>query len=121
MRRSIFSGLACALLLALLSGCSNPPVQQSVPRFEAGACPFMPGRGFVDGQNIRCGSLIVREDRAGSNRATIKLAVAILKTPSANPAPDPIIYLSSGPGESPLTDFAPPLHTGRADLLSGQS
>lgn len=106
MRRIIQIGPGCALLLALLGGCGNPPTQ-SVPRFEASACSFSLGRGFVDGQNIRCGYLIVRADRQNHNSPTLRLAVAILKNPSAQPAPDPVIYLSGGPGESPLTDFAP--------------
>jgi len=107
MQRIIPIGLSCSLLLALLSGCGNPPPGPQVPRFVASPCSFKLGTGFVDGQNIRCGSLIVREDRRTPNSPTIQLAVAILKTSNAHPAPDPVLYLSGGPGESPLTDFAP--------------
>lgn len=107
MRRIILIGFGWSLLLALLSGCGNPPPGPQVPRFVAGPCSFKLGTGFVDGQNVRCGSLIVREDRHNPNSPTIRLAVAILKTSNAHPVPDPILYLSGGPGESPLTDFAP--------------
>jgi pimeloyl-ACP methyl ester carboxylesterase len=102
------SSLAAALLLALvLPGCASTTSTQSVPRFEPTPCAYKLGQGIVDGTNVHCGFLIVREDRANPHSRTIKLAVAILKTPSATPAADPVIYLSGGPGESPLTDFAP--------------
>jgi pimeloyl-ACP methyl ester carboxylesterase len=108
MRRVPLLGLACSLSLVLLGGCSStPPSTQQVPRFERGACALKLGQGFVDGQNIQCGFLIVRQDRANANSPTIKLAVAILKPSSTATASDPVIYLSGGPGESPLTDFAP--------------
>jgi pimeloyl-ACP methyl ester carboxylesterase len=107
MQRIILIGLGCSLLLALLSGCGNPPPGPQAPRFEAGPCSFKLGTGFVDDQNVRCGSLIVRADRHDPHSPTIRLAVAILKTSNAHPAPDPVLYLSGGPGESPLTDFAP--------------
>jgi pimeloyl-ACP methyl ester carboxylesterase len=107
MQRFILIGVSCTFLLALLSGCGNPPLGPQVPRFVAGPCSFNLGMGFVRGQNIRCGSLIVSEDRHNPSSPTIRLAVAILTTPNAHPAADPILYLSGGPGESPLTDFAP--------------
>jgi pimeloyl-ACP methyl ester carboxylesterase len=62
---------------------------------------------MMEGRDVRCGVLIVRLDRQRTDSPIIKLAVVILKTPSAHPAPDPVIFLSGGPGESPLTDFAP--------------
>lgn len=102
------TSLAVSLLLALvLPGCASTTTTQSVPRFEPTPCNYKLGQGIVDGTNVHCGFLIVREDRANSHSRTIKLAVAILKTPKSTPAPDPAIYLSGGPGESPLTDFAP--------------
>jgi pimeloyl-ACP methyl ester carboxylesterase len=103
----ILIGLVCIFLLALLFGCGTVPPGPQVPRFVAGPCSFKLGRDFVDGQNIKCGSLVVREDRHNPNSPTIRLAVAILKTSNAHPDPDPVLYLSGGPGESPLTDFAP--------------
>src|SRR5262249_19665263 len=88
-------------------GCASTTTTQSVPHFEPTSCTYKLGQGIVDGTNVHCGFLIMREDRANPHSRTIKLAVAILKTPSSTPAPDPVIYLSGGPGESPLTDFAP--------------
>src|SRR5215472_777739 len=99
--------LALALLLTLLPGCSSPTPTTAVPRFEPSVCAFIPGYGITDGLNLTCGILVVREDRSNPHSRTINLAVAIFKTPSSTPALDPVIYLSGGPGESPLTDIAP--------------
>ncbi len=107
MPRVILIGLGCPFLLALLFGCGNPPPSPQVPRFVAGPCSFKLGTGFIDGQNVRCGSLIVREDRHNPDSPTIQLAVTILKTSNSHHTLDPVLYLSGGPGESPLTDFAP--------------
>jgi pimeloyl-ACP methyl ester carboxylesterase len=50
------------------------------------------------GYKIDCGYLFVPEDRARSESHLIKLAVAILRSPSAHPAPDPVVFLGGGPG-----------------------
>src|SRR5262245_44265064 len=92
------TSLAVSLLLALvLPSCASTTTTQSVPHFESTPCMYKLGQGIVEGTTVRCGFLIVREDRANPHSRTIKLAVAILKTPSSTPAPDPVIYLSGGP------------------------
>ena len=110
MRHLVHVGLGLSLLLLVLAACapSSTVSTTRVPRFEPGHCTFQLGAGIVDGTNVRCGFLIVREDRTNPHSRTIKLAVAILKNPFPTlAATDPVIYLSGGPGESPLTDFAP--------------
>ncbi|MFN8038312.1 MAG: alpha/beta fold hydrolase [Acidimicrobiales bacterium] len=42
-----------------------------------------------------------RRDRAGSG--TVRLAVAVLRSPNPNKAPDPVVYLEGGPGGSALS------------------
>ncbi|MGE7384263.1 alpha/beta hydrolase [Streptomyces sp. NPDC004126] len=42
------------------------------------------------------------ENRANPNGRTIRLAVAIVPAASSHPAPDPVVYLSGGPGEVPI-------------------
>lgn len=108
MRRVFHAGLALALLTTLLAGCApRSTTTDQLPRFEPSACSFRHGAGIVDGQNVHCGWLVVPEDHAHSSGRTIKLAVVRFQTHSATPAPDPVIYLAGGPGESPLTDYAP--------------
>jgi pimeloyl-ACP methyl ester carboxylesterase len=65
---------------------------------------------------VVCGFLVVPEDRSHPHGATIRLAVAIFKTPSATPAPDPIIFLQGGPGGRIIQDYAPLVMTHQLDL-----
>jgi pimeloyl-ACP methyl ester carboxylesterase len=73
------------------------PVRLS--RFEAGPCPFGTG-----GMRVDCGTLIVPQNREQPDGMMIRLAVAVVRTGGANPAPDPVVYLSGGPGSPALSD-----------------
>lgn len=79
-----------------------PPPTLLPPYFEPGPCLLeIPAR-----QTIDCGVLIVPEDRSNlAEPGVVRLAVAILKTKSRNPAPDPVVYLSGGPGGHALINF----------------
>ena len=68
----------------------------STPRFETAPCPILPGVKAL--ATARCGRLIVPESRARPNGRALRLPVAILPSLSKQPAPDPIVYLSGGPG-----------------------
>jgi pimeloyl-ACP methyl ester carboxylesterase len=76
----------------------SAPAQEAVPRFEPSDCPFQVPAGAA----VECGYLVVPEDRGQPDGRTIRLAVAILKSRSDNPAPDPVVYLAGGPGASAL-------------------
>jgi pimeloyl-ACP methyl ester carboxylesterase len=73
---------------------------------------------------MQCGFLTVPENRTKSGSRTIRLAVAVLKSTSATPSPDPMLYLSGGPGQPNLSnnmqafsrDFAAPVQSKR-DLV----
>jgi len=70
------------------------PTPNYTPVFESVPCDFStPAQARVD-----CGFVIVPEDRNSDPADTIRLAVAIYRSPSSAPKPDPIIYLSGGPG-----------------------
>lgn len=98
---------ACNLSVTVPSIVStSTPIATGIPRFQPGACPFTLGSAFVEGRNVTCGFLVVPEDRANTQSPTIQVAVAVFKTPSANPAPDPIIFLQGGPGGRIIKDFA---------------
>lgn len=73
---------------------------------------------FVQGKNVFCGTLTVPEDRANANSPLIKLAVARFKSPSAHPAPDPIIFLQGGPGGRIIEDIASTLVGGKLNLTT---
>lgn len=74
------------------------------PVFAAEACEFKVPAGAA----VECGFLTVPEERTGDLTDTIQLAVAIYRSPSANPAPDPVLFLQGGPGSSAVawsTDY----------------
>jgi pimeloyl-ACP methyl ester carboxylesterase len=72
------------------------------PDYQETACPFDLPPGQVEGQTVECGILEVPENRADPNSRQIRLAVAIFRHPDGATQPDPIIYLSGGPGGSSL-------------------
>jgi pimeloyl-ACP methyl ester carboxylesterase len=98
MKRLIFS-----LLLAIFFIVNAiPPAraqETNVPRFESIDCPF----GIPFNEKIRCGFLIVPENRSIASSPTIKIGVAIISSHATHPAPDPIFFLNGGPGGSLLT------------------
>ncbi|CAG0942504.1 partial Carboxylesterase B, partial [Anaerolineae bacterium] len=77
-----------------LSPVRSVAAQADVPRFESAPCPFVMPRD----ERIDCGYLIVAEDRSQPSDRTIKIGVAIVKSHSPKPQPDPLIVLNGGPG-----------------------
>ena len=87
--------LALVLMSCLVSGCC---ARQSLPHFERATCQF----AVPAGQVVDCGYLTVLENHSIPGSQPIRLHVAIFRTQSENPAPDPIVYLEGGPGGSAL-------------------
>lgn len=75
----------------------------SWPRYEVADCPF----SVPSDINIECGYLTVPEQRSNPDSPTIQLAVAVVHTNAPNPAPDPVVYLSGGPGAAALEQAIP--------------
>ncbi len=99
------------------------PAPQSI-RYEPGDCQFDLPIGAIEGSDIECGFLIVPERHLNPDGPTIKLAVAIINSTSANPLPDPFVMAQGGPGGSTI-QFAQlminsPLRTNRDIILFDQ-
>lgn len=79
-------------------------------RFQPSACLFALPPKVRQGQEVDCGYLSVLEQRLaartpgqpGDAARIIRLAVAIFHPPGGAQHPDPVIYLSGGPGASVL-------------------
>ena len=105
--------VALVVVLVVLAGgygvfrAISPPTPQASSAFQQIHCPFTLGLGLVEGKDVRCGFLVVPEDRSQPKGHTIRLAVAIFKTPNPNPAPDPLLVLGGGPGEPLLATAGP--------------
>ncbi len=104
---------------APLSGSLHGRLAAGAPRFEGAPCPFKPGAGIVVGKDVRCGYLVVPANRARPTGPAIRLAVAIYKSSSAHPAPDPVIFLQGGPGGALLSAYAPIITNQTASILVG--
>jgi pimeloyl-ACP methyl ester carboxylesterase len=72
-------------------------------KFESAPCPKKsPPVPALD--KARCGYLVVPENRLKDNGRTIRLAVAIIPSIAPRPKPDPIVFLSGGPGSDSFAD-----------------
>ncbi|WP_330468774.1 alpha/beta fold hydrolase [Streptomyces longwoodensis] len=88
----IFPGTALTLPEA-----GQAPTQPS-PQFEPAACPTTYGPL----EHTRCGFLVVPEKRSAPTGRTLRLAVALVESASPTPRPDPIVFLTGGPGADAL-------------------
>lgn len=92
--------LAISALWLAVSMPGAPPLAAvaaaPVPRFESAPCPVE----TEPGERIDCGALFVPENRARTDSRTIRLPVMIFRSRAATPAPDPLLFMSGGPGNS---------------------
>ncbi|MBN1246236.1 MAG: alpha/beta fold hydrolase [Anaerolineae bacterium] len=88
--------------------------------WEEAPCPMDLPPGAIEGQHITCGHVTVPEVRdpsrgGGAEGRAIRLAVAVIHSASDDPAPDPLVMLAGGPGDSALTSFVQLLATPRTE------
>lgn len=110
IRFLISIGMISALFFQILPGQSTRTVnaaQNSLepPHYEETACKFALPPGMIEGKDIVCGNLIVAEEHQNPHGPTIQLAIATIKSRSANPAPDPLVMMQGGPGGSTIHTF----------------
>lgn len=72
------------------------PAPRSAPYVEASRCPVT-----VKGAKLECGTLIVAEEHGNAaNTRQQRLSYIRIKSSSATPANDPVVFLTGGPGSS---------------------
>jgi hypothetical protein len=81
--------------------------KSGVPCFEKAPCLF----NFPSDVAIECGYLVVRENRQLLDGPTIRLAVAIIRSRGDHPAPNPVVFLTGGPGQSAFESASLWFHT----------
>ncbi len=124
--RLLLVGMVVLVLVALAGGYGifravSQPVHHAPSAFQQAHCPFPLGTSLVEGQDVRCGFLTVPEDRSQPGSPTIRLAVAIFKTPDPHPAPDPVLVLGGGPGDAQLVNTGPLINARNlASVASGR-
>ena len=118
----VAAALALALLAAACGGGGNKPAPQvfdktttpdgaeapitttpstladSKVSYLGQACPFNPAS--ANGLRIDCGQLVVPMRRDQPTSKQVFLSVAVIRSTSPTPLPDPVIYLAGGPGGS---------------------
>ena len=100
---NICVALAAVWLVAACSGTdsSSPPRPTGGASFQTAPCPQPNVAGFPDldfPSGVQCGYLTVLENRAKPGARRIRIFVMRAPAVSATPRPDPIVYLSGGPG-----------------------
>ncbi len=105
------SGVLMLLALVSLQGHARGQTEPTPPAFHQTACD-LPNISQEVRPRLRCGTVSVPRDYARPDAGQFNLAVVVIK--SAQPAslpdsavPDPVVYISGGPGE-PLTIYADP-------------
>jgi pimeloyl-ACP methyl ester carboxylesterase len=88
---------------ALAGHASGQPVPLR-PIFNETVCD-LPGVSPEIGPRLRCGTVSVPRNYDNPERGSFKLAVVLVKSLQQPPLPDPVVYISGGPG-SPLTIYA---------------
>jgi pimeloyl-ACP methyl ester carboxylesterase len=99
-------GLALLIGVILLGAAPAARAQGALPgSFAPGPCPVPAPQGYA----LDCGTLTVVESRQRPGGRTIQLAVAIVRSPNSQKAPDPVLFLAGGPGQPalPLIALAP--------------
>jgi pimeloyl-ACP methyl ester carboxylesterase len=91
-----------AFLESIPSSTSTPePI--SLPIFESSQCMFE----YNSPNRVECGYLVVPENRSKPDSPPIRIHVAIFKSTSATPKPDPVIYVAGGGGFNQLASSDP--------------
>lgn len=107
--------LAVLLLTAFSFACGGggddgpTPVPSFTPgagTYEKGDCPFAAPLG----ETVECGRLSVPAHRFDLNSTKILLPVAVFKSHSKEPLPDPIVYLEGGPGGHTIEEIPDIFH-----------
>lgn len=95
-------GMAMVATFSLLTAACNGDDAPLPSSYASAPCPNPIYPGIVLGPEYTCGYLTVPESRSKPDGRTIRLAVATRRATVPNPKPDPIVFLTGGPGGSGL-------------------
>jgi pimeloyl-ACP methyl ester carboxylesterase len=88
------------LVLGVTASSAGPPARAQ-PTYEHAECPFEPSPRLA-GERVECGYLRVPERWDEPGGRTLRIAVAVIRSHSESPRPDPFVYLMGGPGQPAL-------------------
>jgi len=97
-------------IMILIAGLGLVTAQESVDQagdFEPHDCPFPIPGDFEEGDDVYCGTVIVPQSHEEFAFGTFEIGVSVFKSTSANPAPDPLLMNTGGPGGSTAIQITP--------------
>jgi pimeloyl-ACP methyl ester carboxylesterase len=97
-------GLGLSLVPVTAAGPAVGAATSAEPSFTTGPCPEPPAP-IPELATARCGTLTVPEHRGKVDGKTVELSVAIIPAATAQPKPDPILWLAGGPGDDAITEI----------------
>ena len=95
-------GAMSLVTYAAVGALALPASAAPAPRFEATVCD-LPDIADV-ASRVRCGTVRVPRDHAHPDGPTYALAVVVIASAQQPAQPDPVVYISGGPGD-PLTIY----------------
>ena len=107
---AVMAGCTSSGEAPVASGASGTSPATDAPTsasYAPAPCPDAPVLGspqFDIGAAFTCGYLTVPENRSHPEGPTIRLLVATLPAASATPDPDPIVWMTGGPGSPMVAD-----------------
>jgi pimeloyl-ACP methyl ester carboxylesterase len=102
-RPAIAGGMLLFTALAL-QGHASDRTEQFLPAFVETACD-LPDMAPDVRSRLRCGTVRVPRDHARPDSGSFVLAVVVIRSEQQPALPDPVVYISGGPGY-PLTVYA---------------
>jgi pimeloyl-ACP methyl ester carboxylesterase len=87
-------------------GCAPTP-NPLIGTFQPADCPVVLPSGLELGDNFEFGYVTVPELHAHPEGPTLDIAIARFRSTAAEPAPDPLVLNTGGPGDSNLDQFLP--------------
>ncbi len=96
--------LCAALLCVLLAGCAGGGDRPVGPGVALAPCQLS-APGVAQRLAAECTTVQVFEDRAAAAGRTIELRVAVVPAVSRSAAPDPLFFLTGGPGQAATESY----------------
>jgi len=84
---------------------AEPNVHQGWSGFERTLCPFPMPPGTAQEDRLICGVVVAPEDHSEPEGPTVRIPVAVFRSLSPTPRPDPLVMLAGGPGESTFANY----------------
>ncbi len=102
--RTTAAGLAVAAAAPGLSACrggssDTPEPTAQVPRLDESSCPCTLHASQTPGRSVRCGVLVVAQNRSDPSGPTVRIPFAVFKPATAGTLP-PGVYPTGGPGDT---------------------